>query len=79
MAVASPEVIAAIRARLAAYLAAEAAVLNNQSYKIENRELARAPLSVIRQGIADLKQELSDALGQPRGFARGRARRGVIR
>lgn len=39
------------QARLDAYLAAEAAVLSGQKYVIEGRELTRANLSDIQQGI----------------------------
>lgn len=37
--------------QLDAYLAAEAAVLSGQSYTIEGRELKRADLAAIQQGI----------------------------
>lgn len=39
-------------ARLAVYLAAEEAVLANQSYEIAGRRLTRADLSDIQAGIA---------------------------
>ncbi|MEO8153576.1 MAG: hypothetical protein ABI605_10940 [Rhizobacter sp.] len=38
-------------AQLALYLAAEAAVLSNQSYEIAGRKLTRADLAAIQQGI----------------------------
>lgn len=37
--------------QLAAYLAAEAAVLAGQSYEINGRKLTRADLSAIQEGI----------------------------
>lgn len=38
-------------ARLAEYMAAETAVLSNQSYQIGERSLTRANLAQIREGI----------------------------
>lgn len=71
----SPVAIAAIQARLDAYLAAELAILKNQSYELEGRKLTRASLATVRQGIAELRSELATAQGAP--LRRGRARRGV--
>ena len=43
--------LAQAQAQLDAYLAAEAAVLSNQSYEIAGRKLTRADLGTIQQGI----------------------------
>lgn len=43
--------LAAAQAQLAAYLAAETAVLTNQSYEIAGRKLTRADLEFIQKGI----------------------------
>lgn len=43
--------LAQAQAQLDAYVAAEAAVLNNQSYKIGQREFKRADLAAIQAGI----------------------------
>lgn len=71
----SPAAIAAIETRLAAYLAAEAAILRNQSYELDGRKMTRASLATVRQGIEELRSELATAQGKP--LKRGRARRGV--
>ena len=47
-----------LQERLDAYLAAEAACLRGQSYKIGDRELRRADLAEIRAAIDDLSAEL---------------------
>lgn len=44
--------LAQAEAQLALYLAAEAAVLGNQRYKIKDRELERASLETIQAGVA---------------------------
>ena len=43
--------LAQAEAQLAAYLAAETAVLGNQSYEIAGRRLTRADLATIQEGI----------------------------
>jgi len=71
---ATPEEIAALRVLVAAYQAAEIAVLGNQHYRMpDGRELTRASLNDIRAGKREALGELSRALGT----SRGRARRGV--
>lgn len=73
----SADEIAQIGARLAAYQAAELAVLRNQSYRMEDgRELTRASLKEIRAGIESLRSELANAIGNP--IVRGRMRRGTV-
>lgn len=44
--------------RLAAYLAAEAAVLQGQAISLSGRTLTRANLVEIRKGIAELRREV---------------------
>jgi hypothetical protein len=69
--------IAALEARLALYLQAEADILRNQSYQMpDGRQLTRADLREVRKGIEDLRGEIEGAAGTP--VVRGRARRGVI-
>lgn len=71
---ATPDEIAALRALVAAYQAAEIAVLGNQSYKMpDGRELTRASLNDIRAGKREAQGELTRALGT----SRGRSRRAV--
>lgn len=73
----SADEIAQIGVRLAAYQAAELAVLRNQSYRMEDgRELTRASLKEIRAGIESLRSELANAIGEP--IIRGRMRRGTV-
>ncbi|ATP20388.1 hypothetical protein [Sphingobium yanoikuyae] len=73
----SADEIAQIGVRLAAYQAAELAVLRNQSYRMEDgRELTRASLKEIRAGIESLRSELANAIGNP--IVRGRMRRGTV-
>jgi hypothetical protein len=43
--------LAQAEAQLALYLAAEAAVLSNQSYEIAGRKVTRADLAAIQEGI----------------------------
>lgn len=43
--------LAEAEARLQEYLTAESAVLSNQSYRIKDREMTRADLKDIREGI----------------------------
>jgi hypothetical protein len=59
------------------YIAAEAAVLLNQSYEIAGRKLTRANLGDIQQGIELWSQRLTTANAQAAG--RGRARTIVSR
>jgi hypothetical protein len=44
--------------RLAAYLEAERAVLNNQAYEIAGRRLTRANLAEIQAGIKDCQNDI---------------------
>lgn len=72
-----PDQIAELEARLARYLAAEAAVLTNQEYELAGRKVVRADLAEIRAAIEDLRGQLNRAQGiSPR---RGRVRRVVLR
>lgn len=76
MATASAEEIARLTALLAAYQAAEIAVLKNQSYEMpDGRKLTRASLSEIRKGRKEVETDLKKAQGQ--STRRGRARRAV--
>lgn len=60
-----------MRALVAAYQAAEIAVLGNQSYRMpDGRELTRASLKDIRDGKREANGELARALGTSRGRAR---------
>lgn len=51
------------QSRIEAYLAAEAAVLNNQEYEMQTgtgrRRLVRADLAEIRKGIAECNQAIA--------------------
>ena len=47
-----------LQERLDAYIAAEAACLKGQSYRISDRELRRADLSEIRAAVTALSEEL---------------------
>ncbi len=61
--------LAQAEARLDEYLAAESAVLGGQSYQIGSRQLTRADLKDIRDGIAyweNKVQRLSQTSGGPR-------------
>ena len=62
------------QAQLEAYLAAEQAVLTNQSYEIAGRKLTRADLSAIQVGIKAWNARVVDLSGA----ARGRSRRRTI-
>lgn len=44
--------------RLAAYLAAEAAVLNGQAFTVAGRSVTRADLGMIQKGITALRREV---------------------
>lgn len=73
---ASEAEIAAALARLEAYQAAELAVLRNQSYQMpDGRQLTRASLKEIRQGLKEARAEYEQLVGVTR--VRGRARRFV--
>jgi hypothetical protein len=63
--------------QLDAYLAAETAVLLNQSYEIAGRKLTRANLKDIQEGIELWSQRLTTAQAQAAG--RGRTRTIVSR
>lgn len=52
--------LAQAQAQLDAYLAAETAVLANQSYEIAGRKLTRANLKDIRDGIDAWNQRVKD-------------------
>jgi len=62
------------QAQLEAYLAAEQAVLTNQSYEIAGRKLTRADLAAIQVGIRSWNARVVDLSGA----ARGRSRRRTI-
>lgn len=73
---ASSEEIARLAALVAAYQAAELAVLRNQSYEMpDGRRLTRASLKDIRAGKAQAEAEYAVASGTV--VRRGRARRFV--
>lgn len=64
--------LAQAQTQLAAYLAAETAVLSNQSYEISGRKLTRADLASIQKGItlwSDRVQNLT-RISSGRGRAR---------
>lgn len=70
---ATEQEIADLSARVAAYQAAELAVLRNQSYEMpDGRKLTRANLKDIQRGLAEAKAELAAANGTP--IRKGRAR-----
>lgn len=70
---ASEAEIAVLAARVAAYQAAELAVLRNQSYEMpDGRKLSRANLKEIRIGRRDAEADYGRAVGVP--VVRGRAR-----
>jgi hypothetical protein len=52
-----------LRARLQAYLDAEASVLRNQSYTVAGRSLTRANLTEIRKGIGEIGGEIDRRAG----------------
>ena len=66
--------LAQAQAQLEAYLAAEQAVLTNQSYEIAGRKLTRADLSAIQVGIKSWNARVTELSGA----ARGRSRRRTI-
>lgn len=64
--------LAQAQARLDEYLAAEAAVLSGQSYKIGEREMRRANLAEIQEGIkiwdARVTEKAAKAAGRTRSI-----------
>jgi hypothetical protein len=64
--------LAQAQAQLDAYLAAETAVLGNQSYEIAGRKLTRADLQFIQSGIDIWNKRVIDLSHKAQG--RGRAR-----
>lgn len=75
---ATPEEIARLAELVAAYQAAEIAVLRNQHYRMpDGRELTRASLREIREGRKDAEAQLAQATGTMRPV--GRIRRGIVR
>lgn len=70
--------LAIASARLTKYLEAEAAVLDGQAYKLADRELTRADLGEVREGISywsGLVEQLNpDQRVLPTRRARGRVR-----
>lgn len=74
----SAEELVRLSALVAAYQAAELAVLRNQSYEMpDGRKLARANLTEIRKGRIDAEKQLATAAGAA-PLPRGRARAGVF-
>lgn len=63
-------------AQLALYLAAEAAVLTNQSYEIAGRKLTRANLAEIQAGIAIWNERAKAS--DPAVIARCRGFRSIV-
>lgn len=75
---ASSEEIARLLELVAAYQAAEIAVLRNQSYEMpDGRKLVRANLTEIRNGRKEAEADYAAATGTTRQV--GRARRGIVR
>ncbi|KRB73452.1 DUF6148 family protein [Noviherbaspirillum sp. Root189] len=68
--------LAQAQAQLDAYLAAEIAVLANQSYEISGRKFTRADLASIQLGIETWSNRVS--LLSTRSQGRGRARTVVL-
>ena len=70
--------LAQAEAQLAAYLAAETAVLSGQSYEIAGRRLTRADLTAIQEGIklwsarVDTLSASSGGTGRTRTIVLGR-------
>jgi hypothetical protein len=62
------------QARLNLYMTAEAKVLAGQSYKIEGREMRRADLDSIRQGIEYWSRQVNAAIQSTAYGGRGRSR-----
>lgn len=64
--------LAQAETQLAAYLAAETAVLGNQSYEIAGRKLTRADLQFIQQGIDLWNSRVVTLSNQALGRSRSR-------
>ena len=64
--------LAQAQTQLDAYLAAEIAVLGNQSYEIAGRKLTRANLAEIQSGINIWNSRLVALNGQANGRSRSR-------
>lgn len=62
--------LAQAQARLDEYLAAEAAVLSGQSYKIGEREMRRANLAEIQEGIKIWDARVTEKAATASGRAR---------
>lgn len=58
--------------QLEAYLAAETAVLSNQSYEISGRKLTRADLASIQQGIELWNARVQNLTSRASGRSRAR-------
>lgn len=64
--------LAQAQAQLAAYLAAETAVLGGQAYEINGRRLTRADLQAIQTGIDSWNRRCIQLGGKAEGRTRGR-------
>ncbi len=64
--------LAQAQAQLAAYMAAEIAVLGGQSYEIANRKLTRADLGQIQSGVRVWNDRVATLSAQARGRSRSR-------
>ena len=62
--------LAQAESRLTDYLAAEAAVLGGQSYSIAGRQMTRADLGAIQQGIAIWNGRVKDLAARSSGVRR---------
>lgn len=62
--------LAQAQTQLAAYLAAETAVLAGQSYEIGGRKLTRADLEFIQKGTEIWNQRVVNLSGQQNGYGR---------
>ena len=60
------------QAQLDTYLAAEVAVLKNQSYEIAGRKLTRADLYAIQAGVTAWDKRVKELDGRSRGRRRNR-------
>ncbi len=59
-------------AQLAAYLAAESAVLSGQAYSIGGRSVTRADLAEIRAGLESWNSRVAQLSNRTQGRSRGR-------
>jgi hypothetical protein len=64
--------LAQAEAKLAEYMAAETAVLSGQSYSIAGRQLTRANLAEIREGLLFWNAQVVQLDGQSQGRGRNR-------